>query len=51
MMSIDELKERQKVLRKLIEKAARQRDFEAVEVYGESLASVEEQIARWREAN
>ena len=46
-MNIKELERRQAVLRRLIEKAAIQRDFEAVEMYGD----VEEEIARWREAN
>ena len=50
-MNIKELERRQAVLRRLIEKAAIQRDFEAVEMYGDSLANVEEEIARWREAN
>ena len=50
-MNIDNLLERQAELRRLIEKAARQRDYVGVEIYGEALANVEEQIARWREAN
>lgn len=50
-MMIEELEKRQAKLRKLIEKAARERDYEAVEVYGESLGNVEEEIARYREAN
>ena len=50
-MNIDSLLERQAELRRLIEKAARQRDYIGVENYGESLASVEEQIARYYEAN
>lgn len=51
MMNVNELERKQEKLRKLIEKAARQRDFEALEIYGESLGNIEEQIARWREAN
>ena len=51
MININELEQKQKEIRRLIEKSARQRDFEAVEIYGESLGNIEEHIARWREAN
>ena len=51
MTSLEDLRKRQSYLRRKIIESAQIRDYEMVEILGNSLADVEEQIARKLESN